>query len=63
MNIIDKDVSIQSTQGGSWQKILDSSDDKWMGSGSTMPEKLTQEQEVAIPPQSFALYELETLAQ
>ena len=63
MNFNDKDVSFQASPGGSWQKILDSSDDKWMGSGSTMPEKLTQEQEVAIPRQSFALYELETLAQ
>jgi maltooligosyltrehalose trehalohydrolase len=42
---------------------LDSSDEKWMGSGSTMPEKLIREEEVTIPPKSFALYELETLAQ
>jgi maltooligosyltrehalose trehalohydrolase len=34
-----------------------------MGSGSTLPEKLIREQEVKIRPQSFVLYELETLAQ
>jgi hypothetical protein len=29
----------------------------------TLPEKLIREQEVKIRPQSFVLYELETLAQ
>jgi maltooligosyltrehalose trehalohydrolase len=63
MNFNDKDVSFQASPDGTWNKILDSADDKWMGSGSTMPEKLIREQEVTIRPQSFALYELETLAQ
>jgi maltooligosyltrehalose trehalohydrolase len=63
MNFNDKDVTCQTSPDGIWRKILDSSDDKWMGSGSTMPEKLIREQEVKIPPQSFVLYELETLAQ
>jgi maltooligosyltrehalose trehalohydrolase len=34
-----------------------------MGSGSSLPEKLIREQEVKIHPQSFAVYELETLAE
>ena len=63
MNFNDQDVTFQASSGGIWQKILDSSDDKWMGSGSTMPEKLIPEQEVTIRPHSFALYELETVAQ
>jgi maltooligosyltrehalose trehalohydrolase len=64
MNFNDKNVTFQATSsGGIWQKILDSSDSKWMGSGSMMPEKLIREEEVTIPPKSFALYELETLAQ
>jgi len=64
MNFNDKEVNFQATSsGGIWQKILDSSDSKWMGSGSMMPEKLIREEEVTIPPKSFALYELETLAQ
>jgi maltooligosyltrehalose trehalohydrolase len=63
MNFNDKDVTCQTPPGGIWRKILDSSDDKWMGSGSNLPEKLICEQEVTIRPQSFALYELETLAQ
>jgi maltooligosyltrehalose trehalohydrolase len=64
MNFNDKDVTFQATSsGGIWRKILDSSDSKWMGSGSTMPEKLIREEEVTISPHSFALYELETLAQ
>ncbi len=63
MNFNDKDITCQTSPGGIWRKILDSSDDKWMGSGSTMPDKLIREQEVTIRPHSFALYELETLAQ
>lgn len=63
MNFNDKDVTCQTSPGDIWRKILDSSDEKWMGSGSTMPEKLLREQEVTIRPHSFALYELDTLAQ
>jgi maltooligosyltrehalose trehalohydrolase len=63
MNFNDKDVTFKASSRDSWRKILDSSDDKWMGSGSTMPEKLVHEQEATIRPQSFALYQLETLAQ
>jgi maltooligosyltrehalose trehalohydrolase len=63
MNFNDKDVSFKASPGGIWRKILDSSEERWMGSGSTMPDKLIREQEATIPPQSFALYELETLAQ
>jgi maltooligosyltrehalose trehalohydrolase len=63
MNFNDKEVTCQTSPGGIWRKILDSSDEKWMGSGSTLPEKLIREQEVKIRPHSFVLYELETLAQ
>jgi maltooligosyltrehalose trehalohydrolase len=63
MNFNDNEVTCQTSPGGILRKILDSSDDKWMGSGSTMPEKLIREQEVTIRPHSFALYELDTLAQ
>jgi maltooligosyltrehalose trehalohydrolase len=63
MNFNDQDVTCQTSPGGIWRKILDSSDDKWMGSGSTMPDKLIRKQEVTIRPHSFALYELDTLAQ
>ena len=63
MNFNQKDVTFNASPGGIWRKILDSADAKWMGSGAKMPEKLIHEQEVTICPQSFALYELETLAQ
>ncbi|TAG91964.1 MAG: malto-oligosyltrehalose trehalohydrolase [Oscillatoriales cyanobacterium] len=43
---------------GNWKKILDSADAKWMGADSTLPEKITSEQQLTIKPQSFALYEL-----
>jgi maltooligosyltrehalose trehalohydrolase len=63
MNFNQKEVTTQALPEGIWQKILDSSDTKWIGSGSKLPEKLIHEQPVTICPQSFAVYELETLAQ
>ncbi|HEY9848129.1 MAG TPA: malto-oligosyltrehalose trehalohydrolase [Leptolyngbyaceae cyanobacterium] len=63
MNFNQNEVNCPTSPGGIWRKILDSADSKWMGSGSQMPEKLLQEQTVTISPHSFALYELETLAQ
>ena len=41
---------------GNWQKLLDSSATAWMGPGSSLPDKLTQEK-VTINPQSFAIYQ------
>ena len=58
MNFSDKDVSFNATPpSGNWQKALDSSEPKWMGSGSTLPEKLMQEQKLTIRPHSFVLYQ------
>jgi len=57
MNFNTKDVTFQANAPSyNWEKILDSSDPKWMGSGTTLPDKLTPEQELTIPPQSFALF-------
>ncbi|HBB35055.1 MAG TPA: malto-oligosyltrehalose trehalohydrolase [Cyanobacteria bacterium UBA9273] len=63
MNFHEKEVTCSSLPGGIWQKILDSADPQWLGSGSKMPDKLLHGQEAIVNPQSFALYELETLAQ
>jgi maltooligosyltrehalose trehalohydrolase len=63
MNFNDKEVTCQTSPGEIWRKILDSADEKWMGSGSTLPEKLIREQEIKIRPQSFVLYQLDTLAE
>jgi maltooligosyltrehalose trehalohydrolase len=58
MNFNDKDVTFKATlPSGNWQKILDSSEPKRMGSGSTLPEKLMQEQELTIKAHSFVLYQ------
>jgi 1,4-alpha-glucan branching enzyme len=43
---------------GNWQKRLDSSDSQWLGNGSILPQRLTQDQDLTIQPQSFALYEM-----
>jgi maltooligosyltrehalose trehalohydrolase len=63
MNFNDRDVTFQASPDGIWHKILDSSDSQWMGSGSTMSNQLIRDREMTISSHSFALYELETLAQ
>ncbi|MBW4487337.1 MAG: malto-oligosyltrehalose trehalohydrolase [Trichocoleus desertorum ATA4-8-CV12] len=40
-----------------WQKILDTAEPKWLGAGSTLPEKLAAYESAQIPAQTFALYE------
>ena len=40
---------------GPWEKVLDSSEEKWRGPGSTLPETIEAEAQVAIPPWSFVL--------
>jgi maltooligosyltrehalose trehalohydrolase len=58
MNFNEEDVTFKATPpSGNWQKTLDSSEPKWMGSGSTLPNQLMQEQELKIQPHSFALYQ------
>ncbi|HEY9709258.1 MAG TPA: malto-oligosyltrehalose trehalohydrolase [Oculatellaceae cyanobacterium] len=58
MNFNDRDVTFKATPPSSnWQKILDSSEPKWMGSGSTLPDQVMQEKVLTIRPQSFALYQ------
>jgi len=42
---------------GSWKKILDSSDEIWGGSGSSLPGIIEPGQELTIRPLGFALYE------
>src|SRR5207237_6990914 len=57
MNFNEKDVTFKATPPSSnWQKILDSSEPKWMGSGSTLPDQVMQEQVLTIRPQSYAIY-------
>jgi maltooligosyltrehalose trehalohydrolase len=43
---------------GQWQKILDSSDEKWMGSGATLPPTIEIGKQLNINPQSFVVYQL-----
>jgi maltooligosyltrehalose trehalohydrolase len=58
MNFSNKDVTFKATPpSGNWQKTLDSSEPKWMGSGSILPNQLMQEQELKIQPHSFSLYQ------
>lgn len=43
---------------GKWQKILDSAEPKWMGSGSSLPEEITRkEAKLSIKSRSFVVYQ------
>ncbi|MBW4631137.1 MAG: malto-oligosyltrehalose trehalohydrolase [Iphinoe sp. HA4291-MV1] len=44
--------------GNDWKKILDSADEKWQGSGSLLPDKTSNGQELTMQSQSFALYQV-----
>lgn len=59
LNFNGKDVTFQAElPKGNWEKILDSSEEKWMGSGSQLPARIVSRQELTIKPHTFALYEL-----
>jgi len=59
MNFNDQDVSFTATlPQGNWQKILDSADGKWMGSGATLPENIMSEQVLKINAHSLAIYQI-----
>ncbi|MEL7034325.1 MAG: malto-oligosyltrehalose trehalohydrolase [Cyanobacteria bacterium J06592_8] len=42
---------------GNWQKRLDSTDQKWMGNGSNLPDTLTSSPTLTLAPESFVLYQ------
>lgn len=58
MNFKAEDATFEvNIPSSNWQKILDSSDPKWLGSGSILPESLEPGQKLTVKPQSFVLYE------
>ncbi|HEX2961552.1 MAG TPA: malto-oligosyltrehalose trehalohydrolase [Ignavibacteriales bacterium] len=62
MNFNDMEVtSYAPVPKGRWRKVLDSAEGRWMGKGSSMPDKLDKKQDVTIKEFSFALYELEVI--
>ncbi len=62
LNFNQQDVNLKiDFPPGKWQKILDSAEPKWMGSGSYLPEKITTtEPELLIKPHSFVVYQQES---
>ncbi|MGF1478737.1 MAG: malto-oligosyltrehalose trehalohydrolase [Cyanophyceae cyanobacterium] len=57
MNFSKQDIEFTAElPDGSFSKILDSSDSKWLGSDSTLPDQLTSDK-LTIKPQSFAVYQ------
>ena len=58
LNFARQDINLKITfPPGKWQKILDSAELNWMGTGSSLPEKIeTEKQKVLIKCHSFAIY-------
>jgi maltooligosyltrehalose trehalohydrolase len=60
LNFNNEEVSFDANiPNNDWQKILDSADQKWMGSGSVLSDSLNSQPNVSltIPAQSFAVYQ------
>ncbi len=63
MNFNRKNLNFRiSLPNGRWRKVLDSSDQEWMGPGSSLPKEIELDQNLNIKPLSFALYKMEALA-
>ena len=59
LNFSDRDVSLKNIfSKGKWQKILDSTEEKWLGNGSKLPEQINSENsELLIKSHSFVVYQ------
>ncbi len=58
LNFNDRDVELENIfPEGKWQKILDSAEPKWLGTGSDSPEKIDPKQKLSIKPHSFVVYQ------
>lgn len=54
-----KEVSLQAAEisfEGEWQKILDSSHEKWRGPGTSLPEKIRSPEVLVMRPHGLAVY-------
>ncbi|BAU63997.1 malto-oligosyltrehalose trehalohydrolase [Stanieria sp. NIES-3757] len=58
LNFNHQNVNLKITfPSGKWQKILDSAEPKWMGSGSDLPKEIaTEDQKLLIKYHSFVIY-------
>ncbi|MCT7956197.1 malto-oligosyltrehalose trehalohydrolase [Laspinema palackyanum] len=43
---------------GNWQKILDSSEESWKGSGASLPDVIQPQKSISIPPLAVAVYQI-----
>lgn len=57
MNFGDSEVVCRpGLDGGIWEKLLDSADERWQGPGSGLPERIEGESDLKLPPFGFSLY-------
>lgn len=56
-NFNETNITFQIPFNGNWQKIFNSADAQWLGSGSTLPEELSDNSTLTIDSKSFVLYE------
>ncbi len=59
LNFNDQNVELENIfPEGKWQKILDSAEAQWLGTGSDLPEQIdSKKQQLSINPHSFVLYQ------
>jgi maltooligosyltrehalose trehalohydrolase len=58
MNFSDRPVSfLTKLPSGNWQKFLDSTEEKWLGPGASMPDKLFSDESITLSAHSFTLYQ------
>jgi len=56
-NFSDKDTTFTTEEVSSgWKKLIDSSDEKWSGPGSSSPENIKGKTTLTVKPMSFILY-------
>ena len=62
LNFGDRNISLTNIfPAGEWRKSLDSAEPKWLGNGSSLPDKIkSTEQKISIEPHSFVVYQSES---
>ena len=62
MNFFDREISFAGElPPGTWRRVVDSSDERWLGTGSLFPERIYHGQQLDINAHSAAVFEKEVL--
>jgi len=57
LNFNQQPITFQSNlEIGNWKKLMDSSEEKWLGPGTTLPEIISAGEELTVGPDSLAIF-------